>query len=145
MNAIQLGHREFDLMFEQVYGSYYKENYEIFSELFKNFEIYHEKGELDLEVVLNNFFEKLFIRLFKLLAKTLDPNFQFQPDYINCISQNMRSIEPFGDVPKNLLITMKRQLGATRTFTQGLIAGSYVIKQLNMVNLFCLFNIFITL
>lgn len=132
LNAIQLGHKEFDLMFERLYGTRYKENYEIFSELFKSIAAYHEKGELDLEFVLNDFFEKLFVRLFRML----NPNFQFQPEYILCISQTIKGFEGLGETPKNLLTDLKKQLGATRAFVQGLFAGAAIIRQLNQVTKF---------
>ena len=130
LNAIQLGHKEFDLMFEKLYGPRYKENYELFGDLFKNLALYQEKGEPELEIVLNDFFEKLFVRLFRML----NPNFQFQTEYIRCISQTMKSFESFGEIPKNLLTNLKRQLGATRAFVQGLAAGAVIIRQLNQVN-----------
>lgn len=116
-------------MFRKLYGAKYEENLDIFNHLFENIELYHDKGELNLEQALNDFFEKLFIRLFKML----NPSFQFQPDYIKCISDNMNIIEPFGDVAKNLLNNLKRQLGATRTFVQGLFAAAKIINQLNQV------------
>lgn len=130
LNVIQTGHKEFDMMFQRLYGPRYKENYEIFNDLFKGIASYHEKEEQNLENTLDDFFEKLFVRLFKML----NPNFQFQDEFISCISSSMRFVEPFGDVPKNLLITLKKQLGATRTFVQGLYAGANIIKKLNQVN-----------
>lgn len=136
IDAIQLGYREFDLMFEKLYGPRYKENYEIFNSLFKSIQLYHEKGELNLQQALDHFFEKLFVRLFKML----NPTFQFHDGYENCISASFNSIEPFGDIPKNLLIDLKRQLGASRTFVQGLFAGANIIRQLNQVDIFFRLN-----
>ena len=129
LNAIQLGYAEFDLMFEKLYGLRYKENHELFSDLFKRIALYHEKGELDLELALSEFFEKLFVRLFRML----NPNFQFQLEYVLCISQTIKGFESFGEIHKDLLTKLKQQLGATRTFVQGLFAGAAIIGQLNRV------------
>lgn len=134
LDAISLGQNEFDLMFRKLYGSRFEENYEIFNELFKTFQAYHEKGEVDLEQALNDFFEKLFVRLFKML----NPNFKFQPDYIKCLTENMKIVEPFGEAPKDLIMNLKRQLGASRTFVQGLFAGASIINQLNQVRKYIL-------
>jgi len=131
IDAIQLGHREFDLMFEKLYGLRFKDNYEIFQGLFRNIQLYHEKGNINFQQALDEFFEKLFVRLFKML----NPTFQFQGNYEGCISTSFSSVEPFGDAPKNLLADLKRHFGASRTFVQGLYAGAKVIENLNKIDI----------
>lgn len=52
--------------------------------------------------------------------------------YLNCVSEYMKDLKPFGDVPDKLSVQVKRSFVATRTFVQALSAAADVAK--NMIS-----------
>lgn len=50
--------------------------------------------------------------------------------YLGCVSEYMKQLKPFGDVPEKLSIQIKRSFVATRTFEQALLSASEVTKLL---------------
>lgn len=48
--------------------------------------------------------------------------------YLNCVSEYMKDLKPFGDVPDKLSVQVKRSFVATRTFVQALTAAAEVSK-----------------
>lgn len=63
-----------------------------------------------------------------------------------CVSEHMKELKPFGDVPHKLSVEIKRSFVATRTFAQALtVAGDIVNNMLNvrsiiasLISLICL-------
>lgn len=50
-----------------------------------------------------------------------------------CVSEHMKELKPFGDVPHKLSVEIKRSFVATRTFAQALtVAGDIVNNMLNV-------------
>lgn len=53
--------------------------------------------------------------------------------YLMCVSEHMKELKPFGDVPHKLSVEIKRSFVATRTFAQALtVAGDIVNNMLNV-------------
>lgn len=52
---------------------------------------------------------------------------------MNCVSQYMKELKPFGDVPDKVSVQVKRSFVATRAFVQSLTSASEVAK--TMLNL----------
>lgn len=50
--------------------------------------------------------------------------------YLNCVSEYMKDLKPFGDVPDKLSVQVKRSFVATRTFVQALSAAADVTKNM---------------
>jgi glypican 4 (K-glypican) len=50
-----------------------------------------------------------------------------------CVSEYMKELKPFGDVPDKLSVQVKRSFVATRTFVQALTSAAEIAK--NMMNL----------
>lgn len=55
---------------------------------------------------------------------------------MTCVSEHMRELQPFGDVPHKLAIQVKRAFVATRTFTRSLNAAAEVAKTMGNVRFF---------
>lgn len=53
--------------------------------------------------------------------------------YLNCVSEYMKELKPFGDVPDKLSVQVKRSFVATRTFVQALSAAADVAKNMMSV------------
>ena len=51
-------------MFENTYGTLYKQNAYVFSDLFVSLGRYYTEGKLDLHVELNKFFKNLYRKMF---------------------------------------------------------------------------------
>lgn len=63
----------------------------------------------------------------------LTSNFFLLFRYLGCVSEYMKELKPFGDVPDKLSVQIKRSFVATRTFAQALNAAADVAK--NMINI----------
>ena len=50
--------------------------------------------------------------------------------YLSCVSQTMKKLQPFGDVPKKLTEQLRRSFVATRTFAQALMQGKHVVNKI---------------
>ena len=75
-------------------------------------------------VVMSDFFSVLFQKMFTLI----NPTYTFNDGYMKCVTQKMRDIKPFQDVPEKLSMHVKRAFIAARTFVQGLAIGRDVIN-----------------
>ena len=50
--------------------------------------------------------------------------------YLQCVSKNMKKLQPFGDVPKKLTLQLRRSFVATRTFSQALQEGRSILAKI---------------
>ena len=50
--------------------------------------------------------------------------------YLSCVSQTMKKLQPFGDVPKQLTEQLRRSFVATRTFAQALLEGKQILNKI---------------
>lgn len=58
--------------------------------------------------------------------------------YMQCVSEHMKELKPFGDVPDKLSVQIKRSFVATRTYGQALITAAEVSKKILQVSECCL-------
>ena len=56
-----------DAMFKKTYGVLYEQNAHVFTDLFKQLELYYATGSRDLVDVMNEFFTVLYKRMFTVL------------------------------------------------------------------------------
>ena len=49
--------------------------------------------------------------------------------YLSCVSQTMKKLQPFGDVPRKLSEQLRRSFVATRTYAQALKSGKQILNQ----------------
>lgn len=61
--------------------------------------------------------------------------FAFFFRYLGCVSEHMKELKPFGDVPDKLSVQIKRSFVATRTFAQALNTAADVTKSVQNVSL----------
>ena len=59
--------KEFHAMFKRTYGAIYEQNSYVFSDLFHELEAYYTWGQVDLKKVLDEFFNKLYQKMFTVL------------------------------------------------------------------------------
>lgn len=121
--------KDFHDMFLRTYGMLYDRNSFIFKDMFDDLEKYYLTGGVDLTAALDHFFDRLYRKMFQVL----NSQYTFSESYLNCVSQNMEAMKPFGDVPKKLTVEVKRSFVATRTFVQALAIGRDVVKNIQEV------------
>jgi len=116
-------------MFVRTYGQLYKQNAEMFADLFDDLKQYYKGSNVNLLDILNNFFKNLLERMFELI----NTQYLFDADYMSCVTRHMEELKPFGDVPSKLKRQVKRAFIAARTFVQGLATGRDVIVAMEKV------------
>ena len=84
---------------------------------------------MNLLDVLDKFFSDLLERMFVLLHS----DHEFDDNYLECITNHMSELRPFGDVPAKMSGQVKKSFIAARTFVQGLQVGRDVIIALSRV------------
>ncbi|KAG4077344.1 hypothetical protein HA402_009745 [Bradysia odoriphaga] len=120
--------KEFHAMFKRTYGVIYEQNSYVFSDLFNELENYYIRGKVDLSEAMDSFFNTLYQKMFTVL----NSQYTFDDKYLGCVSEHMKELKPFGDVPDKLSVQIKRSFVATRTYEQALAAAADVAK--NMIN-----------
>lgn len=118
--------REFHEMFKRTYGIIYEQNAYVFSDMFTELENYFTRGKVDLAEALDSFFNVLYQKMFSVI----NAQYRFDDKYLDCVSEHMKELKPFGDVPDKLSVQIKRSFVATRTFEQALSAAAEVARNL---------------
>ncbi|KAH8259762.1 hypothetical protein KR026_010063, partial [Drosophila bipectinata] len=122
---------QFNSMFIRTYGIIYERNSYVFSDLFKELENYFARGRVDLLEVMDKFFNTLYQKMFTVL----NTQYTFDENYMRCVSEHMKELKPFGDVPDKLSVQIKRSFVATRTYGQALATAAEVAKKVLNVRL----------
>ncbi|XP_039964863.1 glypican-6 [Bactrocera tryoni] len=121
---------EFHKMFTRTYGVIYQQNSYVFSDLFNELENYYTRGRVDLLEVMDKFFNTLYQKMFQVLNGQT-----FEEKFLKCVSEHMKELKPFGDVPDKLAVQIKRSFVATRTYWQALHTAAEVSKKMMNVRL----------
>ncbi|XP_036216743.2 glypican-6 isoform X1 [Bactrocera oleae] len=121
---------EFHKMFTRTYGVIYQQNSYVFSDLFNELENYYNRGRVDLLEVMDKFFNTLYQKMFQVLNGQT-----FEEKFLKCVSEHMKELKPFGDVPDKLAVQIKRSFVATRTYWQALHTAAEVSKKMMNVRL----------
>jgi len=121
---------KFHKLFHKTYGIIYERNSDVFIDFFRDLEEYYDLGEVDLEEALQKFFSKLYQRMFTVF----NAQHSFDYPYLSCVSQTMKKLQPFGDVPKKLTEQLRRSFVATRALAQALMQGKHIINKILKVD-----------
>ncbi|XP_068158538.1 glypican-4 [Drosophila tropicalis] len=122
---------QFHTMFMRTYGVIYQKNSDVFSDLFSELEKYFAHGRVDLMEVMDKFFSTLYRKMFTVL----NSQYAFDEKYMRCVSEHMKELKPFGDVPDKLSVQIKRSFVATRTYGQALATAAEVSKKILNIRL----------
>ncbi|BES97769.1 Division abnormally delayed protein [Nesidiocoris tenuis] len=120
---------DFHTMFKKTYGIIYERNSYVFTDLFDELEKYYARGQVELVETMDNFFNTLYQKMFT----ELNSQYKFDAKYLECVSEKMKELKPFGDVPDKLSLQLKRSFVATRTFSQALTISGNIVR--NMQNI----------
>lgn len=130
-DLLALSKREFHSMFQRTYGIIYEQNAYVFADLFGELEKYYTNGRVDLVKAMDSFFNKLYQKMFTVL----NAQYAFDERYLTCVSEHMKELKPFGDVPDKLSIQIKRAFVATRTYVKSLTTAANVLKRMTPIRL----------
>lgn len=121
---------DLDDMFKKTYGELYMQESHIFSDLFRQLQLYYSGGrDLDIIKVFDKFFKILMQKMFSLL----NAQYSFSNSYLKCVVEHMDSLKPFKDMPQKLSNQVKRTMVAARTFYEGLKVGRDFVTALQKV------------
>jgi len=67
--------------------------------------------------------------IFPNIPHSFSTDFILFSSYMRCVSEHMKELKPFGDVPDKLSVQIKRSFVATRTYGQALTTASEVAKK----------------
>ncbi|XP_023933979.1 division abnormally delayed protein [Bicyclus anynana] len=79
----------------------------------------------DLTISTNKFFREVFPVAYQNVLK-LYPK-QFMPEYEACLKDAYDAVQPFGDVPQQLGVSLSQSLEAARALLQALLVGAEVL------------------
>ncbi|XP_045514663.1 glypican-6 [Pieris brassicae] len=126
---LQLSREEFHAMFKRTYGMIYEQHSYVFVQLFEQLERYYTRGDSNFDEMMDSFFGILYQKMFTVL----NSQYSFDEKYLKCVSEHMRDIQPFEDVPSKLSVQLRRAFVATRTFHKALRAGADVVRNMIQV------------
>jgi len=122
--------RDLDELFTRIYGLIYEQNAAIFSGLFSEFKSYFRGGNIDLSEMMDSFFSRLMHEMFSLL----ESQYIWDDQFSACLDTHLGNLSPFGDIPQQISVQVKRSFIAARTFHQGLIVGRETVAAVASVS-----------
>ncbi|XP_027541936.1 glypican-1 isoform X1 [Neopelma chrysocephalum] len=117
--------------FPSMYGELYTQNMKVFKDLYSELRRYYRSSNINLEEALNEFWTRLLERLFKLM----NPQYHITDEYLDCMVKHAEQHKPFGEVPRDLKVKATRAFIAARSYAQGFLVGSDVVKKVSQVSL----------
>ncbi|KFR10211.1 Glypican-1, partial [Opisthocomus hoazin] len=117
--------------FPSMYGELYTQNTKVFKDLYSELRRYYRGSNINLEEALNEFWTRLLERLFKLM----NPQYHITDEYLDCMVKHAEQHKPFGEVPRDLKVKATRAFIAARSYAQGFLVGSDVVKKVSQVPL----------
>lgn len=115
--------------FPSLYGELYTQNVKVFKDLYSELRRYYRGSNINLEEALNEFWTRLLERLFKLM----NPQYHITDEYLDCMVKHAEQHKPFGEVPRDLKVKATRAFIAARSYAQGFLVGSDVVKKVSQV------------
>ncbi|CAH0557503.1 unnamed protein product [Brassicogethes aeneus] len=125
-SIMQKSKQEFHDMFKKTYGKIYMDNSDVFSDFFQELERYYKKGTVRLSETLDTFFGILYQRMFVVI----NSQYTFDDSYLDCVSNHMNELNPFGDVSSKLSLQLRRAFVATKMFYKALQTTSNITMNL---------------
>uniref|UniRef100_A0A8C4ZSP2 Glypican 2 n=1 Tax=Gadus morhua TaxID=8049 RepID=A0A8C4ZSP2_GADMO len=124
---IDLSEKSMNQMFTTTYGRLFTQNVRVFQELFSELRKYYSGGSVSLSEVLSDFWSSLVELVFSLV----NPQYQFNDDYLECVTKHAEQLQPFGDMPRKLRVQVSRAFIAARALSQGLATGRDIVNKLS--------------
>ncbi|KAG7229285.1 hypothetical protein INR49_012943, partial [Caranx melampygus] len=117
--------------FTATWGIIYGQNSQVFSDLYTDLRHYYRGSGVNLEEELNEFWVRLLEKLFYEANK----QYSIGEDYLECVSKQIETLRPFGDIPRTMKLAVTRTFVAARSFVQGLVVTGDVVRKVSQVQL----------
>uniref|UniRef100_A0A3P9QBY0 Glypican-1 n=1 Tax=Poecilia reticulata TaxID=8081 RepID=A0A3P9QBY0_POERE len=111
-------------------GPLYSQNARLFAELYGDLRQYYRGSALNLDENLSEFWSQLLERTFKASVPV-----NLSEDYLECVAKQQETLRPFGEIPRDMKTKVIRAFVTARSFVQGLLVSSEVIKKVSQVSL----------
>ncbi|XP_074598005.1 glypican-6-like isoform X2 [Brevipalpus obovatus] len=121
---------DFDETFTRTYGKRYERHKIIFDDLFNMLNRFYSGASMNLEDEMNDFFTKLFTRMFE----EMNPAHSYNSTYFKCLTNKMDILKVFGNVPLKIIAELKRSLIATRSLHQALLSARDVVNNVTQIS-----------
>ncbi|XP_054614598.1 glypican-1b [Dunckerocampus dactyliophorus] len=117
--------------FTSTWGSFYSQNSQVFTDLYKDLRLYCRGSNINIEDALNEFWSRLLEKIF------FHANRQYSigDDYLECVSKQLETLHPFGETLRDLKMKVTRTFVAARSFVQGLVMSGEVVRKVSQVQL----------
>jgi len=115
--------------FPSLYGELYTQKMKVFKDLYSELRRYYRGSNINLEEALNEFWTRLLERLFKLM----NAQYHITDEYLDCMVKHAEQHKPFGEVPRDLKLKATRAFIVARSYAQGFLVGSDVVKKVSQV------------
>ncbi|POI33154.1 hypothetical protein CIB84_003094, partial [Bambusicola thoracicus] len=113
--------------FPSLYGELYTQNMKVFKDLYSELRRYYRGSNINLEEALNEFWTRLLERLFK----QMNAQYHITDEYLDCMVKHAEQHKPFGEVPRDLKLKATRAFIVARSYAQGFLVGSDVVKKVS--------------
>lgn len=113
------------------WGTLYVQNAQVFSDLYADIKRYYRGSKINLEEVLNEF----WVRLLEKLLYHANKQSLIGEDDLECVSKQMETLRPFGDIPRAIKVSVTHTILAARSFVQGLAISGEVVRKVSQARL----------
>ncbi|XP_061550510.1 glypican-1b isoform X2 [Phycodurus eques] len=117
--------------FLSTWKSFFSQNTRVFTDLYTDLRHYYRGSNVNLEEALNEFWARLLERLFFHANK----QYSIGDEYLECVSKQLETLHPFGEVPRDIKTKVTRTFVAARSFVQGLVVSGEVVRKVSQVPL----------
>ncbi|XP_047443991.1 glypican-1-like isoform X2 [Mugil cephalus] len=139
-------HRSFDTYFTELHshserslqealsplGPLYSQNTRLYADLYADLRQYYRGSAVNLDENLSEFWSRLLERTFKASSPT---DVTLSDDYLECVAKQLETLRLFGDVPRDMKAKVIRAFVTARSFVQGLLVSTDVVRKVSQVSL----------
>lgn len=90
-------------------------------------------GLISFHLLIERFLVQFFSEVFKRMFILQNPEYDFDDEYLQCVTSKMSSLKPFGETPAMVMKSLRQAFVAARTFVQGLAIGRNVALRMAQV------------
>nr|XP_057929125.1 glypican-1-like [Doryrhamphus excisus] len=113
-------------------GPLYSQNTRLYGDLYSDLRQYYRGSALNLDETLTEFWSHLLERTFK---SSTPRDVTLSEDYLECVAKQQETLQPFGNVPRDMKAKVIRAFVTARSFVQGLIVSGEVVRKVSQVPL----------
>ncbi|CAD5233244.1 unnamed protein product [Bursaphelenchus xylophilus] len=128
-DALRSTERQLDRMFQQTYGSFYRDNAKVFADFFDEIDEQFavDDSSASLKSALGSLFRKVFLTEFSLMNPMRDVSNAER----HCMARLQSQLKPFGQIPAKLAIILERMFLGWKFVTSSLEKASELLIRIS--------------